>query len=108
DIHPLALQYLFNADRVMHMEKVEGLLKKGMIIVMDRYFWSSVAYAMADLEGVTDWYLTAFSVLSFYHQFIVPDMSFFLEISPEVALKRIEGSGKHTEIYDTVEKLPKI
>src|SRR5690348_13914041 len=41
-ISPLALQYLFNADRAMHMEKIEKLLKKGTIVVMDRYFWSSV------------------------------------------------------------------
>ncbi|HSD98785.1 MAG TPA: dTMP kinase, partial [Patescibacteria group bacterium] len=45
---PLALQYLFNADRAMHMEKIEKQLEKGMIIVMDRYFWSSVAYGMKD------------------------------------------------------------
>ncbi len=108
DINPLALQYLFNADRVMHMEKIESLLQKGMIIVMDRYFWSSVAYAMADLGEVKDWYFTAFSILSFYNQFILPDFSFFLKVSPDIALERIKQSGKHNEIYDTAEKLPKI
>lgn len=108
-MNPIALQYLFNADRVMHMEKIESLLQKGMVIVMDRYFWSAVAYAMADLNGtMQDPYLTMFSVLSFYHQFIAPDFSFFLKISPQVALERIEASGKHNEIYDTQEKLPRI
>ena len=47
-LHPVASQYLFNADRVMHMEKIEALLAKGMIVVMDRYFWSAVAYSIAD------------------------------------------------------------
>lgn len=108
DINRLALQYLFNADRVMHMEKIETLLEKGMIIVMDRYFWSSVAYAMADLGHVQDWYLTAFSILSFYNQFLLPDFSFFLRVSPSIALERIKTSGKHNEIYDTAEKLPQI
>lgn len=107
-LHPLAFQYLMNADRVMHMEKMEGFLKKGMIIIMDRYFWSSVAYAMSDIEAPKDWYLTAFSILSFYHQFIIPDYSFFLKVSPATALSRIDQSGKHNEIYDTAEKLPKI
>lgn len=97
---PLALQYLFNADRVMHMEKIEKLLQKGMTIIMDRYFWSSVAYAMSDIEKPQNWYYTAFSILSFYHQFLLPNATFFLNITPQAALERIKKSGKHTEIYD--------
>lgn len=104
-MHPIALQYLFNADRIMHMEKIEKLLERGMVIVMDRYFWSAVAYAIADMKVVKDWSLTVFSILSFYHQFLVPDFSFLLKISPEVAMERIGQSGKHTEIYDNKEKL---
>lgn len=104
-INPLALQYLFNADRIMHMEKIEKLLQKGMVIVMDRYFWSAVAYAMADMDAIPDWSLVAFSILSFYHQSYAPDFTFLLEISPEVAMERIKQSGKHKEIYDTKEKL---
>lgn len=107
-ISPLALQYLFNADRVMHMEKIEKLLAKGMTIVMDRYFWSSVAYAMSDLDKPQDWYYTAFSILSFYHQFLVPDATFFLQIPNSVALSRIQTSKKHGEIYDNGESLVKI
>lgn len=104
---PIALQYLFNADRVMHMEKIRTLLEKGMVIVTDRYFWSAVAYAMADLDEKPDRYLLAFSVLSAYHQFITPDFNIFLRISPSEAEKRIAQSGKHTEIYDKREKLEK-
>ncbi len=106
-INPLALQYLFNADRIMHMEKIEKLLQKGMVIVMDRYFWSAIAYAMADMEAIPDWSMVAFSILSFYHQSFAPDYTFLLEISPEEAMKRIQASGKHKEIYDTKEKLLK-
>jgi dTMP kinase len=107
-MHPVALQYLFNADRVMHMEKIETFLKKGLTVVMDRYFWSAVAYAIADVGGDLDQYLTAFSILSSYHQFIVPDETFYLDITADKALERIQASGKHTEIYDNKEKLPKI
>lgn len=107
-INPLALQYLFNADRAMHMEKIEKLLAKGTIIVMDRYFWSSVTYAMIDLQKPQQWYYTAFSLLSFYHQFLLPDITFFLKISPGTALERIKKSKKHGEIYDNAMHLPKI
>lgn len=107
-MHPVALQYLFNADRVMHMEKIEEFLQKGLTVIMDRYFWSAVAYAVADIGGDLDEYLTAFSVLSFYHQFITPDLTVYLSLPAAAALDRIQASGKHTEIYDNKEKLPKI
>lgn len=104
-ISPLALQYLFNADRAMHMEKIEKLLNQGMVIIMDRYFWSSVAYAMLDLNKPQQWYYTVFSMLSFYHQFIIPDQTFFLQIPHSVAVERIKDSKKHGEIFDNGESL---
>lgn len=107
-IPPIALQYLFNADRVMHLEEIESLLKNGTTVLMDRYFWSSVAYAIADLQVDLDWSLTAFSILSFYNQFLLPDFSFLLQLSADEALFRIEETGKKTEIYETQEKLSKI
>ena len=108
EISPIALQYLFNADRAMHMDQIEGFLKEGKTVVMDRYFWSSVAYALADIGEVGDYYLAAFSVLSFYHRFIVPDSTIYLDIPLPLALERIKKSQKHFEIYDKEEKLKKI
>ncbi len=107
-VPPLSLQYLFCADRAMHQEELEQYLKKGYIIITDRYFWSAVAYGMSDLKGTPDFYLTAFSILSFYDRFISPDYTFFLDIKVEDSLKRIGKSAKHTEIYDNKEKLVRI
>lgn len=108
DMSPLALQYLFNADRAMHMEKIEKLLERGMVIVMDRYFWSSVAYGMKDIKRPKEWFYTAFSMLSFYHQFIVPDATYFLKISKATAVARMNKSKKHGEVYDNEESLKSI
>lgn len=105
---PVALQYLFNADRVVHQEQFITHLEKGEYIITDRFFWSSVAYAIADLHKVDDYYLTVFSLLSFYNQFIVPDITFYLKISPEVAIDRIRKTSKRQEIYDNLEKLQNI
>lgn len=104
----VSLQYLFGADRAVHLEQIEEWLKKDYLIVTDRYFWSSVAYGVADMGEVTDYYFTAFSILSFYHRFLVPDLSFFLQVDSDIAYKRIEGSEKHKDIYDNPEKLPMI
>lgn len=106
-IPPISLQYLFGADRKIQQQEIIERLKKGEIVISDRYFWSSVAYGAADIETDYDNFanlsLTAFSLLSMYHQFIVPDITFFLDISLEEAEERMSKSKKHKEIYDNKE-----
>lgn len=104
-VPPTAMQYLFVADRAAHAEEIENYLKKGYIVLADRYFWSSVAYGIVDMKVVGDYYLAAYSILSFYYKFIVPDITFFLDIEPENALSRLQHSGKEIELYETKEKL---
>lgn len=105
NIPPVAYQYLFAADREIQQEEIISHLKEGKTVISDRYFWSSVAYGIADRQGLDyeDWEnvsLVAFSILSMYHQFVLPDMTIYLDISLEDALKRMTSSEKHTEIYD--------
>ncbi|MEK7558888.1 MAG: dTMP kinase [Patescibacteria group bacterium] len=112
-IPPVAYQYLFAADREIQQEEIIGYLKEGKTVISDRYFWSSVAYGIADRQGMDyedfeNVSLTAFSILSMYHQFVLPDLSVYLEISLNESLKRIQGSTKHTEIYDNHEMNVKI
>jgi dTMP kinase len=104
-ISPVAYQYLFAADRASQQADLIERLKKDETIISDRYFWSSVAYGIADREGTDyeNWEevsMTALSLLSMYHQFILPDLSIYLDVSLEESLRRIQGSAKHTEIYD--------
>ena len=106
-IPPQAIQYLFAADRVVQQEEIIEKLKQGYVIISDRYFWSSVAYGMSDLNEISDRILTSYSILSFYHQFIVPDLTLFLEIDSDVSISRIEDK-KEKEIYENREKIEKI
>ncbi len=108
NISPIALQYLFNADRAMHLEEIKELLKMGKTVIMDRYYWSAVAYALADMGGKVDYYLAAFSVLSFYNRFLLPDLTIYLDLPVSVAIERIRKSHKHLEIYDHQDKIKKI
>jgi len=105
---PVALQYLFNADRAVHQELFTQHLQNGEYIITDRYFWSSVAYAIADMQGIEDYYLSVFSLLSFYNRFFVPDITFYLQVNPQTGTHRIDETGKKREIYDHKEKLVKI
>lgn len=101
-------QYLFVADRVVHLEEVEKWLSQGKIVVTDRYFWSSVAYGVADRGFKGDFYLVALSVLSCYHQFLIPDLNFYLSITPEIGMKRINANRAEKEIYEKKSKLLEI
>lgn len=106
-IPPISLQYLFGADREIQQQDIIERLKKGEIVLTDRYFWSSVAYGTADIdtdyENFANLSLTAFSLLSMYHQFIVPDITVFLDVTLDEASRRLSESQKHTEIYDNKE-----
>lgn len=113
---PLAgLQYLFSADRVYHHETVTTpALKEGKIVISDRVFWSAIPYGILDrADGQYDldeakMLLISQSILSMYHQFIVPDHTFYLRISPEEAMRRLKKEKKPVkEIYEDETKLQK-
>lgn len=110
-----ALQYLFSTERVIHHEElVIPELKKGNVVVTDRCFWSAIVYGILDRTGdryqhkTADQLLIAMSILSIYHQFIVPDRAFYLKISLETALLRVSKKKDMKEIYEDKKKLKKI
>lgn len=105
-IPPQAIQYLFNADRVVQQEDIIEHLKKGEIVISDRYCWSSVAYGMADIGEEPQRLLVAYSILSFYHRFLLPDLTVFLDTKTNIAIKRLGAKPDH-EIYENTEFLSK-
>lgn len=114
-IPSVALQYLFSADRSIHHETIiKPALSQGQTIVSDRCFWSGVPYGIMDrTKDVYDHktgnqVLIAQSILSMYHQFIVPDFAFYLKIPIKVAMARLVKDSKGKEIYEKKEKLEKI
>ena len=114
-LSPVAFQYLFAADRAVHQEEIESHLKKGLTVVSDRYFWSSVVYGMIDKNidfsnslSNPDYILVAYSILSMYHQFMVPDFTFYLRVSVQTSLKRLKDKDVHYEIYEKKSNLEKL
>lgn len=109
----VSFQYLFSADRQVQQVEVIKHLKQGEVVLTDRYFWSALAYGIVD-RGATDFnkngsqLLIAQSILSMYHQFIVPDYTFYLAISVEEAKRRLATMDKTKELYEDEEKLKKI
>ncbi len=115
NLPPVTIQYLFAADREIHQtEIVEPALKTGAVVIADRCFWSSVAYGILDKTENSkklnngDLILASQSILSMYHQFIVPDITFYINVSENTAIKRLAKMDKKQEYYETLEKLKKI
>jgi dTMP kinase len=109
----VSFQYLFSADRQIQQLDIIEHLKKGYIVISDRYFWSSVAYGVADKEGVdyensAKQEVIAQSILSMYNQFIVPDVTFYLNASIKTGLSRRHDTDKEKELYENTKKLKKI
>lgn len=114
-ISPVAIQYLFSANRATtHQKIIIPALERGDYVVSHRCFWSAVAYGMVDRaeevrENAGNQILIAQSILSMYHQFIVPDSTYYLQVSVDTAMQRLESSGKELEtLYEKREKLEKI
>ncbi|MBI2195925.1 MAG: dTMP kinase [Candidatus Levybacteria bacterium] len=111
---PVGLQYLFSTDRVLHHAQIiEPALKEGKVVVSDRCFWSAVVYGILDRVGeyskeTANFLLISQSILSMYHQFIVPDYTFLLKVSLDSAISRISQKDDVKEIYEDKEKLRKV
>lgn len=115
-VPPVAFQYLFTAERQMnHTDLIIPALEEGKIVITDRCFWSSVPYGILDKGTVLNdeqgnQMLIAQSILSFYHQFTVPDITFYLDIPLVEAMRRIEQYDENTirEIYEDKIKIEKV
>jgi len=47
-------------------------------------------------------------VLSMYNQFLVPDITFYLDVSVATGLSRRNDSTKEKELYENAEKMEKV
>lgn len=111
----VALQYLFTTDRVLnHEEVIKPALEAGKVVISDRTFWSAIVYGILDRTDnvydtrTADYLLIALSIFSHYHQFIVPDITFYLQIALKTSIERLQNERKQAkEIYEDEEKIKK-
>ncbi|MGC9200928.1 MAG: dTMP kinase [Candidatus Aenigmatarchaeota archaeon] len=95
------LQLLFSADRAHHLEReIIPALEKGKIVISDRYFLSTIAYGMIEVEK--DW------LKALNSKFLIPDIIFIFDLPVEIALERIGKSRFGFELFEEKGKLEKI
>ena len=110
-----AYQALYSADRaVNHATIVEPALKKGHIVLSHRSNWSTIPYGIIDLNSAYSfsheaWHIAvANGLLSYYSEFILPDITFYLKVSARKAVERLRDMSKIKDSYEKGEKLAKI
>ncbi len=95
---------LFVADRLEHiLDESEGLLAKqnaGFDIICDRYYFSSYAYQSVDMP--MDWIINANTVAA---ELLKPDVTIFIDVTPEAAMDRINANREGTELFENVDRL---
>jgi len=97
-ISPILLEFLFAADRALLLEeKIIPSLKKGKLVVSDRSLWSSIAYRSLDLPH--HW------LLEINARFIVPDITYFIDVPPSICATRIKKGQDGIQVYFEEEKL---
>ena len=100
-IDPVALQLLFCADRAQHLaEEIEPALAAGKTVVCDRYILSTLVFGSlsCDLDFLKQ----------VNSQFRKPDLTFIIDVPPEVSMQRIKASRTGTELYEKLDTLKKV
>ncbi len=96
-----SLLFLFNADRIDHTERViKKGIREGKIVICERYYLDTLAYHL--LEGYPLEYLEE---VVFGSGVLFPDLSIFIDISPEEALRRLNSLNEERKIYENRETL---
>ena len=93
---------LFAADRFEHVEnEVLPALRKGRIVVSDRYVYSSLAYQGAaglDLEWIE----------RLNEHAMRPDLAIFLDVEPETVVQRLKPKRSVMEDLETQRKVREV
>lgn len=89
---------LYAADRLDHLRAdIIPRLEAGTHVVCDRYRLSSYAY-----QGLTlgqEW------VQALNSRSITPDLTFFIDVPPDICQQRIAARGGYLELYESDERL---
>lgn len=102
--------FLFMADRATHVLKIKEFLEQNKIVLLDRYYDSTIAYQGVNLKELLakvgidsfEWLIEINKVFT-----ITPKITFLLIIDPKLSLKRVSKRGKHTE-FEKLEFLKEV
>ena len=107
DLNPLERQRFFVEDRLAHLKEfIIPNLEKGINVISDRYCFSTIAYGMS--EGVSRGELIDLHKDILGNNFTVPDLTIFIDLEAEKAIKRIDCRNGECGYFEREDKLRRI
>lgn len=98
---PAEIQKLFVQDRKEHLENlIIPALQGGKVVISDRYFFSTIAFGGANLN--LEW------LINLNKNFLVPDITFFIMVRPEICIERIIKRGDGIKLFEKLEMLRRV
>ncbi len=98
-LDPLAQTMLHFAARIDHVETlIRPALKRGVIVICDRYFDSTMAYQGYG-QGVSVEAIRSLIQITG----LEPDITFLLDVSPEEARRRLAARASGTDRYEEMD-----
>jgi dTMP kinase len=86
---------LFAADRIEHIQnEVVPALNKGLLVISDRYLYSSLAY-----QGSTGLSLEWIEAINKHA--LKPDLAVFIDVAPEIVMQRLNRKKSVMETLET-------
>lgn len=98
---------LFAADRTEHLMDsdtgIRQMVDNGTTVVCDRYYFSSYAYHSLYMD--MEWVIQANRLNA---DILKPDITLFIDVDPEICLKRLQTTRKHLEIYEKIDIMKQV
>jgi dTMP kinase len=93
---------LFAADRIEHVQnEVVPALNKGLLVISDRYVYSSLAY-----QGSTGLNLEWIEAINKHA--LKPDLAIFIDVAPETVMQRLNRKKSVMETLETQRKVREV
>jgi len=110
--HPMDRRFeaiQLSMDHAIHLAKIViPALSAGMIVICDRWFWSSYCYQVERLEEVGD--PEPLEFLRELHKGwdVIPDATFYLKLPVNIAMSRIQSRADELHDYEKEEFLARV
>ncbi len=100
-IDPKEHQLHFVKDRELHVAQITQWLSVGLIVLCDRYFYSTIAYGSVDGASWDE-------LWAMNEHFLPPDLTIFFELPAVVAMDRLNNREGEKERFETLDFQTKV